>query len=192
MPSPTFTNDYAPDGQALRQATREAEGHRCIRCGHPYPPMKRQDRGEWSDCDEKCRHGGEIRFGDYGAGPPYYPSQWAYFEGINNRTPAMLIATHKESNSPIIVQAKWRILTVHHFDGDKANDVWWNHLSLCQRCHLAFQTRVNPEIPWMFEHSEWLKPYVGGFYANKYLGLDLTREEVEARLDELLALERRI
>ena len=34
------------------------------------------------------------------------------------------------------------------------------------------------------------KPYVAGFYARKYLGEMLTREEVDARMDELLALER--
>lgn len=43
----------------------------------------------------------------------------------------------------------------------------------------------------MFDHSEWAKPYIAGFYAKKYLGLDLSREETEARLDELLELEQR-
>lgn len=84
-----------------------------------------------------------------------------------------------------------RILTTHHFNGDKSNDSWWNLLALCQVCHLQIQGKVDPEIPWMFEHSAWLKPFVAGFYAHKYLGLDLTREEVEARLEELLALERK-
>jgi hypothetical protein len=41
----------------------------------------------------------------------------------------------------------------------------------------------------MFEHSEWFKPYVAGFYAYRYLGKEYVRGEVEARLDELLALE---
>jgi hypothetical protein len=43
---------------------------------------------------------------------------------------------------------------------------------------------------WPWEHSEWFKPYAAGWYAFTYLGEDLSREEVEARLDELLALER--
>ena len=43
---------------------------------------------------------------------------------------------------------------------------------------------------WPWEHSDWFKPYVAGYYAFAYLGEDLTRAEVEARLDELLALER--
>ncbi len=34
----------------------------------------------------------------------------------------------------------------------------------------------------------WFKPYVAGFYAMKYLGQNLTRAQVMARLDELLAL----
>lgn len=84
------------------------------------------------------------------------------------------------------------MLTVHHFDGDKANVRWWNLLALCQRCHLSIQARVNPDQPYMFEHSEWLKPYVAGFYAWKYLQLDLTRSSVMNRLDQLLALERRL
>lgn len=82
------------------------------------------------------------------------------------------------------------VFTVHHFDGDKGNVQWWNLLGLCQRCHLSVQARVNPDQPWLFEHSEWLKPYVAGFYAWKYLGKDLTRFEVALAQDELLALER--
>ena len=82
------------------------------------------------------------------------------------------------------------VLTVHHLDGDKANCRWWNLAPLCQRCHLHIQGRVIMDQRFIFEHSEWFKPYVAGFYAWKYLEEDLTREEVEARMDELLALER--
>jgi hypothetical protein len=42
----------------------------------------------------------------------------------------------------------------------------------------------------MFEHSEWFKPYVAGFYAWRYLDEDVSREEAVARLNELLGLER--
>lgn len=83
-----------------------------------------------------------------------------------------------------------RVLTVHHFDGDKSNCRWWNLLALCQRCHLSFQSRVNPEVPYWFEHSDWLKPYVAGFYAWKYHGEELSRKQVTERLEELLNLER--
>ena len=83
-------------------------------------------------------------------------------------------------------------LTVHHLDINPANGAWWNLLALCQRCHLSIQGRVYVDRPWvMAEHSEWFKPYVAGFYAHKYLGEDLTRTEVEARLPELLELELR-
>lgn len=82
------------------------------------------------------------------------------------------------------------VLTVHHFDGNKSNNAWWNLMALCQKCHLRVQGRVVPDIPYFLEHAEWAKPYVAGFYAKKYLKLDLTREKVMPRLDELLALER--
>lgn len=82
-----------------------------------------------------------------------------------------------------------KILTVHHFDGDKANDAWWNLLPLCQVCHLQIQAKVDPHQPYMFEHSDWLKPYVAGFYAKKYESREITRQEAGVRLDELLAYE---
>lgn len=85
---------------------------------------------------------------------------------------------------------KQRILTVHHLDGDKANCAWWNLTALCQVCHLQIQAKVNLGQVWPFEHSEWFKPYAAGWYAHKYLGEQLSREEVMERLDELLALER--
>lgn len=84
-----------------------------------------------------------------------------------------------------------KILTTHHLDGDKSNDEWWNLLPLCQVCHLQVQAKVDPEQPYFFEHSEWFKPYVAGFYAHKYEGRIITREEVMQRLEELLAYELR-
>lgn len=85
-----------------------------------------------------------------------------------------------------------KILTTHHFDGNKANDEWWNLLALCQVCHLQIQGKVDPEQPWFLEHSGWLKPYVAGFYAKKYEGRNITREEAMARMGELLAYECRV
>lgn len=82
------------------------------------------------------------------------------------------------------------VLTVHHFDGNKSNNEWWNLMALCQRCHLRVQGRVNPEITYFLEHSEWAKPYIAGFYAKKYECRLIDREEATARLDELLAHER--
>lgn len=82
------------------------------------------------------------------------------------------------------------VLTVHHADGDKSNCLWWNLLPLCQRCHLRIQGKVDLDRPWVLDHSEWFQPFVAGFYAHKYLGLELTRAEVESRLDYYLSLER--
>lgn len=82
-------------------------------------------------------------------------------------------------------------LTVHHLDMDPSNCRWWNLLPLCQKCHLSIQGRVRLDRPWMFEHTPWFRPYVAGWYARRYLGQELTRDEVEARLPELLELERR-
>jgi hypothetical protein len=87
------------------------------------------------------------------------------------------------------VEARWRILTVHHLDGNKGNCRWWNLAALCQRCHLQIQGKVQMARVYPWPHSEWFKPYVAGYYAWTYLGEDLTREEAEARMDELLALE---
>ena len=82
------------------------------------------------------------------------------------------------------------VLTVHHFTGNKSENAWWNLMALCQRCHLTIQGRVNPFVPYFLEHSPWAKPYVAGFYAWKYEGRYLTREEVMERLEELLDYER--
>lgn len=86
--------------------------------------------------------------------------------------------------------ASGHVMTVHHLDLNKSNCAWWNLLPLCQRCHLSIQARVILERPWMFDHSPWFQPYVAGWYAQRYLGESLSRDEVMCRLDELLALER--
>lgn len=83
---------------------------------------------------------------------------------------------------------KLRILTVHHLDGDKANNRWWNLLALCQVCHLQVQARVIPERPWLFPHTAWFRVYVAGFYAWYYGQREVTREEAMAEMDALLAL----
>lgn len=59
---------------------------------------------------------------------------------------------------------KLRMLTVHHLDGDKGNNRWWNLLALCQACHLSVQARVNPEVGLLFDPRPWAMPYIAGFY----------------------------
>lgn len=83
---------------------------------------------------------------------------------------------------------KLRVLTVHHLDGHKANDAWWNLLALCQVCHLQIQAKLIPERPFMFAHSAWFVPYVCGFYAHYYGGESITREQAEADPDRWLRL----
>lgn len=75
-------------------------------------------------------------------------------------------------------------LTVHHLDGDKANNAWWNLAPLCQRCHLHIQAKVVMARVWMFEHSEWFKPYVAGYYAHQ-AGLPSDRAYVLSHIHEL-------
>lgn len=80
------------------------------------------------------------------------------------------------------------VLTVHHLDMNPANCAWHNLAALCQQCHLTIQGKVIMERVWMFEHSEWFKPFVGGYTAH-LRGLPEDREYVMAHLDELLVLE---
>jgi hypothetical protein len=79
-------------------------------------------------------------------------------------------------------------LTVHHADGDKSNNAWYNTLVLCQRCHLHIQASLIPDRPWLFEHTAWYVPYVCGFYAWHYGGLVITREQAEREPERWLAL----
>jgi hypothetical protein len=88
------------------------------------------------------------------------------------------------------VEAQWRILTVHHIDGNKLNCRWWNLAALCQRCHLTIQGRVKLNRPWLLDHSEWFRPYVAGYYAATLLGEELDRDETMSRLDEFLEVGR--
>ena len=76
-------------------------------------------------------------------------------------------------------------LTVHHLDLNPQNCEWWNIPALCQRCHLSIQGHVIMERPWMFEHSEWFKPYVAGYYAH-IQGLPTDHEYVMKNLNRLL------
>jgi 5-methylcytosine-specific restriction endonuclease McrA len=81
------------------------------------------------------------------------------------------------------------MLTVHHLDMNPANCAWWNLVALCQRCHLQIQHKVVLERMWMFEHSEWFKPYVAGYYAS-VAGRPTDRDYVHEHVDELLKLGR--
>lgn len=78
-------------------------------------------------------------------------------------------------------------LTVHHLDIDPSNCAWWNIPALCQRCHLHIQGKVVMEQPYLFEHSNWFKPYVAGYYAH-LRNMPEDKPYVLEHLEELLAV----
>jgi hypothetical protein len=175
--------EYPADWDQIGDRVREEAGHRCIRCGHPFRTGA-HGKGQWTPCDDRCSHGSPLAWllPDGSIDPI---SEEATVAARNFVTVA-----RSDKNCGRTVVAEWRILTVHHMDGDKANCEWWNLLALCQRCHLTIQTRLNPELTYFLEHSAWAKPYVAGFYAKKYEGKLITRDEAVARMDELLRHER--
>lgn len=166
--------------QGIKDAVRSAAGHRCVRCGHPYQKGM-HGSGEWTPCSKLCQHAGPYRVRRKGE-TEWHEGQFD-IEGLKAPRLFLIGGAHD-------VEAQWRILTVHHLNGDKLDCRWWNLASLCQRCHLTIQGRVVMERVYPWEHSEWFKPYAAGYYASVYLGEELTRDQVVARLDELLGLER--
>jgi hypothetical protein len=168
---------YTP-GWGLKHIVRYQADYRCVRCAHPYA-----GGGEWSPCDERCTHAGPARELATVAASCHEvelaDDPWAPL-GV-----AALCAAGAR------IEARWRVLTVHHLDNDKANCRWWNLAALCQRCHLEIQGRVRMDRRWLHEHSLWFRPYVAGYYALVYGGEELSRAQVDERLDELLALEER-
>lgn len=210
----------------LSARVRLEAGHRCVRCKHPFMPKQdakmlgvERSGHPWSACDERCEHGGPVKITT--------PDDELIVQKDDSRSIIMVLESEPDV---LAVEAFFRILTVHHLDGDKANCRWWNLAALCQRCHLEIQAKVVMERVYPFPHSEWFKPYVAGYYAFVYLcqhcglpeespvhsepaqepgvvmettgvgptflpghvfepGRELTREQVEGRMDELLALE---
>jgi 5-methylcytosine-specific restriction endonuclease McrA len=141
--------------------------------------IKHARRTHWSPCDDLCAHPGPFGIRHHAGGV------------INPATDddAAVLAAKMVGREPALFAA-WRILTVHHLNGNKADCRWWNLAALCQRCHLVIQGKVSMERVFPWEHSTWFKPYAAGWYAHTYLGEALTRSQVMARLEELLMLER--
>jgi len=210
----SFDNDgYPLAWREIKHMVRADAGNRCVRCKHPYrvganPLQTELDEFgnevlvSWSSCDEECNHGGPVRLRGV---TPEWLRGWEfqvnlvvdddYNEGAAFRTvyvdeaPVGVVRAMTLKHEH--VDARWRVLTVHHLDGDKANCRWWNLVPLCQRCHLSVQLRVVMDRPYDRPHTTWMQPYVAGFYAWKYLAEDLSRSDVERRLEELLLLELR-
>lgn len=170
---------YGDNGPRIPDYVRSQAGHRCVRCHHPF--VVGETPGHWSPCDEQCTHGGPIRV--------------RYKDGGDDWEPTLLDRPTTWLDEGMInvevVEAEWRVLTVHHLNGQKQDCRWWNLVPLCQRDHLYIQAKVHMQRRWTKEHSPWFKPYAAGFYASSILGIELGRHEVEARLEELLALEDR-
>lgn len=168
------------DRFGIKDVVRHEAGHRCVRCGHPY--RCGESKADWSPCDERCSHRGLVRL-SYRADDG---SEVGPMEHVLATEAGVVVGYGKR------VEAAYRVLTVHHLDGDKRNCRWWNLAALCQRCHLTIQGKVVMDRRWLHEHSPWFRPYAaGGYYAHRYLGEELTREQAVERMDELLALELR-
>jgi hypothetical protein len=174
---------YPPEwNRTIKYEVRARAGHRCVRCHHPYIGAKdavmlgvEKSPGRWSPCDNQCTHAGPVR--------------WRLMDSPDVWTVEPDYLLHGDPD--LVVEAEYRILTVHHLNGNKLDCRWHNLVALCQRCHLLIQGKVRMDREWIRQHSDWFKPYAAAFYAWKYLGEELTREQTEARLDELLALELR-
>jgi hypothetical protein len=163
--------------ERLKHEVRDAAGNRCVRCGHPYA----KGAGRYSPCDLDCVHSGPVRWRRDGG-------DWMVDLDPEAEIGRLLHAYDGDLER-VEFQAIARVLTVHHLDGVKGNCRWFNLVALCQRCHLTVQGRVRMERVYPWPHSAWFRPYVAGYYAWTYLGEDLDRQAVEARMDELLGLE---
>ncbi len=172
--------------RTIKELVREEAGNRCLRCGHPYT----KGDGEWSRCDKWCSHEGPSRVISKDGQTWTDDVEAVVLRDVPSAPPdlARIAGEQVVYLDPLRVEAQWRILTVHHLDGDKANCRWWNLVSLCQRDHLLIQAKVKMTRPWPWPHTDWFKPYAAAFYAFKYLSVDLSRAETIARLDELLAI----
>lgn len=196
---------------SIKALVRQLAGHRCVRCLHPFrvgvsglweksttleavndprlfaeaelaeqlgPPMDDPRATLWSDCDALCRHVGPMRAQTTEGWHPFEP------KSADVTGPAVMAI------APAKMQAAWRILTVHHLNELKNDCRWWNLAALCQRCHLEIQGKVNMAQIWPHEHTEWFRVYAAGYYAAVYEKRDITREEAEERMEELLGYER--
>jgi hypothetical protein len=152
----------------VKDLIRERVANRCERCRHPYVKGQGLNDG-WSACDDRCTHEGPRRTRYSGA------TEWRETEQFGS--PPVF---HDE------IEARWRILTVHHLNGVKHDLRWWNLAALCQRCHLTIQAKVHMSREWVRPHTEWFRPHAAGFYAAEILGMDLSRGQVLERMDEIL------
>src|SRR5690242_9534017 len=90
----------------------------------------------------------------------YYPPDWpAISKDVKERAGWKCIRCGHEDDIP-----NGYMLTTHHLDNIKEDCAWWNLAALCQRCHLKVQAKVRMNQGWMFDHSDWFKPYAAVLY----------------------------
>lgn len=177
-----FRGEYITDRKALHNAVREEAGNRCVRCGHP--------QGDSMYVTDDVNRVIEDETGNKGSGGKRVivremedvdwngdVLKWRVFR-------LMLCTEHCTHGG----DPKLRILTVHHLDGHKANNAWWNLLALCQVCHLQIQGKVIPEQPYLWPHSPWFVPYVCGFYAAYFGKEEITRAQADAEPEKYLRM----
>lgn len=134
-----YANDYPADWPKLSLRTKLAAGWRCVRCGHRF-----NGASQPLACDDRC---------DLSRG------RAVAVAGARALGLARTLRDHYGADGSGLNYG------VHHLDGDKANQAWWNLLALCNSCHLSIQAKVMPEVPYLWEHSPWFRPYVAGYYA---------------------------
>lgn len=153
-------------------------------------------------CSEPCLYYTSIRSSHFSHfSHPYKRYLTIFFGGLmpKHSQGGEYPANWKEIAEKCKIEAGWKCircgwphepatghcLTVHHLDMNPGNCEWWNLAALCQVCHLHIQAKVNIHQPYMFEHSEWFKPFVAGYHAQLF-GLPTDREYVMANLERLL------
>ena len=155
-----YRGDYPAEWPQISKRTKDEADWRCMRCIHPFSPIN----GSPGLCDGSC----DLDRGSHRKGPKL---------GL----PKMIL----HLTDPRVMGLNYG---VHHFDGDKSNNRWWNRMALCNSCHLKIQSSVVPARPWLFEHSEWARIFIGGFYAWHFVQAEPTRETVEAFPELFLAI----
>ena len=113
-----------------------------------------------------------------------YPSSWQRHSKRTKKEAGYKCIRCNEPNNPEIGHQ----LTVHHFDGNKLNNGWWNLMALCEDCHRHVELWESPDHLYGPDCADWIKPYLAGLYARRYLGHTPKRAEVIERVEEFLSL----
>ena len=127
----------------IKDVVRAFADYRCVRCHHRY-----RGGGEWTRCDTRCTHGDEIRY-RHGSESRWietdsWPDVSRQFEYDFTHT-TIDPANPRRVLPPLEVEAHWRVLTVHHLNGVKADCRC--SLSLCWRRLMATEQLFSTRLP---------------------------------------------